>query len=177
VQAGEEERALRRDLRAGERHPERVRAEHDHAVVLGVVEQVVEQLRDPHPRVHPAVLLRERQLGPGHDGVLEDSALREILDHGWEAADRQPVLDLHTGLQHVLPGEMVGRAGGEDLDVPAALVQSHRHLPHDDLGPAGDARPVPRGHERQLSGARAVDHKISNLSGALGIPSTGILRG
>ena len=64
-----------------------------------------------------------------------------------EAAHPQAVLLGHPGRQDVLPREVVRRAGGEHLDVPAAGLQPLRHLAQDDLRAADEAGPEARGGE------------------------------
>jgi hypothetical protein len=92
VQAGPQHAAGRSDLRTGERHPEQVWGEHQRPVVLGVVEQVVVQLRHPHATVHPALLCLDGQSVAGQDRLFVPSPFGGGCEHGREPPDQQAIL-------------------------------------------------------------------------------------
>ena len=78
------------DLTARERRPEHVGGEHERAVTVAVVEQVVEQLGDAQVVVHPTLLLGDRQRVAGQDAGVQRGALdTRRVDDGGEAPDRQ----------------------------------------------------------------------------------------
>ena len=76
VEARHQDRALGDDLAARERRPEQVRREHQRAVLVAAVEQVMEEVGHAKVVVHPTLLLGDRQRLSGEDRARGTSPVR-----------------------------------------------------------------------------------------------------
>ena len=110
-----------------------------------MVDEVVEHVGEPNVVVEPAVLLVEGDGCADIDRpVVEDALVAGPRHRGREPADRHVTDAAHARREDALPREVVLRAAGEDLDLPAPLGESVRELTHERLGAADDFRPVAR---------------------------------
>ena len=121
VQARLEDRPLRADHPARERGPEQVRREHQRAVLRGVAQQVVVELRHPQVVVHPSLLFIEADALTSQDRRFDRlSFLPGRVEHGGEPAYDELAVLLDPRRELVRPREVIARAGREDLRFPAA---------------------------------------------------------
>ena len=170
VETRHDDGALGHGSDARQRGPEQVRREHHGVVARAVGHEVVEQLRAAEVEPEPPDLLVGRGDAPGLDQVLGPVRHPRVIAHGREPPHQHPVLLGGALGQDVVPGEVVHRAGGEDLDRPtpgrrtpwpprATPPRSPHHLGAE---AGGDERDPPRTGLR----ASTVPHGSAQAGGA-----------
>ena len=101
---------------AAERRPEEIRGEAHEVVVTLSAGEVVEELRAPHRLLRPAGLLLRAEPRAPEDALLEPGVPARVAEPHREAADHHARLAARAGREHVLPREVIPRAGRQHLD-------------------------------------------------------------
>ena len=142
----------------GERGPEQVRREHDRAVLVAV-RRGGGRTAPGRARRRSSSASARRGRSAGRATIAALSAARSRAGVSTTAGNRRTVTAPSRrtpGRELVRPREVVARAGGEDVDVPAAAAEAVRDLAEHGLGAADDAGPVAGGHEREPTRSRHV---------------------
>jgi hypothetical protein len=124
--------------------------EHERVVVCLVTEQEFEQGRGMRSLLTQPALLAQAILRPSEEAAREGvEAAHLSYAGGRETAHGDRAVDGATGRIGVLPGQVIGGAGRDDLDVPA---RGHplREQPAMTLGAADDLRSIAMDDEGHL---------------------------